>query len=113
MSCGSPNWLAVASTWPSSIVRLKVGPPLGLSSATEFAKLAVTHVPAPGEVLFAYTDGLIDGTRARENFRGRLAEVGKAGRRDLEALSGIVWAKPPTEFRPLADDATVVFLRYE
>lgn len=114
ISAAAPQWLIVHDDWTTESVRTRATQPLGMKRDTRLEDVSKTHQMTAPATLVAYTDGLFDGSKARTYIRNKLAQKKETGTPFSPAeLAAEIWAPVPQDIAPLADDATMVMLRYE
>lgn len=110
----APQWLIVRDDWSSENVRVKASHPLGMQ-AEAIGEEPVRQIKAePGMAVVAFTDGLLDGSKARAHLRNQLQAKAQAKAPfSAAALTRVLWEPLPPELAPIPDDATMLLLTYD
>jgi hypothetical protein len=75
LNCGAPNWMRIGANQKVKTERSKPQNLVGMLPELEPLKLLELDVE-PGEILVAYTDGAMDGSRAPRRFRKGIEAAG-------------------------------------
>lgn len=112
-ACGAPHWVLWQKSGTVTSVTLPPQNPLGRSvkqATIEYKSKALTMTP--GDVLIAYSDGVLDGSQARSKFikalQGQAIPQGAALLQDFVVQT----ARKAGEGQTLPDDFTLLVLQY-